>query len=201
MKKPNKRNKKEFLLSELVCHALLSLYIDLAYSDKFVPTVQRTNTLIKRLKLLIQLDKYKPVKSEIRQLIHFGRNTKEDLELKLVELNDLRKTYTPQGNSDLAKFRQALQVVTQHCEIELHTDIESVQLSNNKLLFDKEQVVTAFDSMGNLISPIQVYIPTTSSNIVADKFEKMGWLLLLGSLSLPGYTVADLKLSNEISYP
>jgi len=92
-------NKQE-ALSRLVCHGMIKLYLDIAYSVRKLNLKQRNHSVIRFLKSAIKRKCYKPVKSRIRELIHYGKEPSANMEERLREMEQVITLTKASADSD-----------------------------------------------------------------------------------------------------
>lgn len=172
---------KDILFYNFVIDAMLHLYFIVAYSERHMGVGKRNACLIKFFKQAVKSTGYKPVKSDIKGLIHYGRNQGADLEKKMDEVLSLTEKYTVSHNSDsdIAKFTELLEKVNQHC----HVDKDVLDETNAPLYLDKRNVENAFDTTGTMIDKIKLLIPKNKSLEAKSLIETQGWHCVLSHQS------------------
>lgn len=188
---------KDFLFYDVICHTLLSLYMCLAYSERNISVKSRSDLILKRLKSYSKLQKYKPVKADIRRLIHFGRVNGVALEAKMIEIHALsEKLSIPVvEGSDLSRFQVCLEQLNNICEIDVEDDNKSKIISKNVLYLNRKEVLSAFDRRGKLLTPIKVYIPSDKWVPALNFCQNSGWCLTNSKPHKDTHLVGELSCS------
>lgn len=176
---------KDILFYKFTTNAMLHLYLTVAYSKRYMGVDRRNACLIKYFKQVQKITDYKPVKSDIKGLVHYGRTQGANLENKMDELLSLTNKYTVSYNSDsdMAKFTGLLEKVNQHCHIESDILDSTTASFNYHLYLDKRSVESAFDATGRLINSIKLLLPESKTLEVKKLIESQGWNCVLSHQS------------------
>lgn len=172
-------SEKDLLFFCAVTHTLIGFYISLEYAKVHTSLSEKNALLIKSLKNLLSLKKYKPVKNDIKSLIHFGRNSRSNLEAKMREIHSLSETYlvSVSSDSDIARLTTLLKRLhDEHDILTELTDIPIIETSNNCYLH-KSNIEIAFSDTGYWTQNAELKISTPINYLekVKQFFESNNW--------------------------
>lgn len=167
---------KDFLFADVICYTLLSLYMNVAYSKRYIPVKTRNDILLKQLKVYSKKQKYKSVKADVRRLIHYGRKSGLALEEKILEIQSLstNQSIPISEGSDLSRFQEWLEALNNLCTIDTEGFVESKAISKDAVYLNREEVIASFDERGNLFESIKIYIPSDKWGAAVSSCERSG---------------------------
>lgn len=165
-------------LSRLVDHGMIKLYLDMAYSIRQLNLEQRNRCVIRYLKSAIKKSCYKPVKSSIRELIHYGKRPRANMEEKLKEVDKVitLTRATADSDSDLCSFMSILNEIEKYSPVVVE-EFSSAHCLANSTYLQKGFLVTQFSDEGNLLNRIAVYIPNIFKSEVENILRTHRWQL------------------------
>lgn len=173
------------LFYKFITDAMLHLYLTVAYSKQHMGVVKRNVCLSKFFKQAAKNAGYKPVKSDIKGLIHYGRVQGVNLEQKMDEILSLTEKYTVSysSDSDMALFTKLLEEINKHCHLNADFFDDTGSPNDNRLYLDKRNVEGAFDATGKWINQIMLLLPKKNVSGVKALVEKQGWRCVLSNQS------------------
>jgi len=169
---------QDALLAELICHSLLNLYLSITYQVGYVTVDKRTQLLLKYYKLALKNPRYKPLKSDIRGLIHYGRKNARNFEAKINEINDLsvQSDVVLRRDSDLLQFKSLLERLGEKYEFG-EVMAKEGELNTSAFYFDERSIESAFSINGNQIKPIKLVAPKAKWEGLCLYISQFGWKL------------------------
>lgn len=165
--KSNLSAEKIEVLTKLVNHGMLKLYIDVAYSIRTPNVEQKNKIVIRYLKSAMNRKCYKIVKSSVRELIHYAKKPKANMEDKLREVESvifLTKA-TENKYSDLNSFMTVLTDIEKWTPIKVDIYNPS-KCDSDSTYLEPGFLVNSFDTNGFFRNYISIIVPTSFREIV-----------------------------------
>ncbi|MDB1122698.1 DUF2913 family protein [Vibrio algarum] len=180
MKNSNLHSDQDALFFDVVCHTMLNLYMEIAYSKRYIPPNKRSQILLKYLKHAMKRSGYKSVKNDIRGLIYFGRKNDLGFEAKLIEIQNLseRHPVNDSSSSDLSNFTQLLKALDSICSVSEEPLNVNELVLRQKLYLNQQNLVNAFNEKGQLISKIEVVLPEVNWEEAVRECRAHNWQLI-----------------------
>ncbi|WED23786.1 DUF2913 family protein [Vibrio sp. JC009] len=167
-------------LSRLINHSMIKLYLDMAYSVRKLTIEQRNHCIVRFLKSAIKKSCYKPVKSSIRELIHYAKRPKANMEAKLNEMKQLLilTKATVDSDSDLFVFIGILTGIDQLSPVTTDAFIpDNCQV--NYCYLENGFLVDNFDEHGSLKKEVSLIIPVVLEKKLESILISYGWNYLV----------------------
>ncbi|WP_262021742.1 DUF2913 family protein [Vibrio quintilis] len=159
-------------LSVIATNALLHLYFEIAYQERFFPVNQRNATLSKWLKLRLKFKQYACIKKEIKILIILGRKKCGDIESKLWELSQITENYKSQL-TDADDFYYLLSRLLDEYNYNSHLFEPEEKLKPDAIYIENSVIEHCFDDDGKLKHPITGFMKTESPGHLVSVASKL----------------------------
>lgn len=145
------------ILSNLIENALLHLYGQIAQTERFVPVMKRNEILVRFLKLRSKQHRYQALKTEFKRMLIAGRNKNGNLEVKLLELNQLAKKFSPEMNDTQRLFDLLKLLQDEHGFDSKLYDEKSISEPEIIYVFN-DHIEHCFDEHGNQTAPVSLLL-------------------------------------------
>lgn len=153
-------------MAEITENSLLHLYMRKISIGRVIPTNQRNEILVKFLKLKLKQQRYKSIKRDVKQLIHYSRGKGNDLEMKICELNTLTSDF--KKNNDLQRFFDLLSKLEAEYEFSSHLSKESQKREAEVVYIIQDHLENCFNYSGQQIAPVSLLMESKRcTNLVA----------------------------------
>ncbi|WP_375749082.1 DUF2913 family protein [Vibrio sp. HN007] len=169
------------ILSMLICHSMLKLYFEIAYSRRFVTPEKRNQCVAKYLKGALKDRKYKSVKSSIRELLHYTRQPSANIEMKLKEVQQIIEVtqVSADEQTDLGKFMSILGKVDKITPLNSEPFDDEAVINPTDAYVDEGFLSDNFDAEGGAINRILLTVPSNKSEEVRNLIRDEGWQCLV----------------------
>lgn len=160
-------------LPEFIDNALLHLYCTVSSTQGHTPREKRNQILCKHLKPLLKDNRYQSLKSEIKQMLHIGRNKNGHLEEKLWVLHTMSQDYYANLNGAQSLFDLLNTLYDQYgLESRLHNEEETQE--DDVIYMLSDHITHCFDDEQNQIAPLSMLLQGKNADKLAGYVNRTG---------------------------